>query len=207
MKNVVLIGIVSALSASPAFAGKSGGVSTLDQAKAYTDAKVAAEATARGEADSAEGVIRENADKSLQDQIDDLNTAVGKARTYNVGAAAFVPYFGTVERNEICAWGTGSLVVAVPLPTGAVVNTVSAYVWDDDADNDAFLNLYILMPRIAYTVYAGGVKSNGIDLAKVTWSGSITVPADEFFRVLFDGQGSDKLKVCGLSVTYTEPSS
>jgi opacity protein-like surface antigen len=219
MKRAIIgAAIVCALTASAAFAGKPPPVVdpntyTDQQITIERNARIAAdlaEATARGDADTAEGNLRGTEDGILQTQITALQGA--KTKTVNLSALAFLPA-GTNTRAilDACVYGVSSsiLYADLPVPVGATITafSVSALV---ASGYTAYLSL---LTHDSYydDMQVGFLAATTPDPSEIrvtvsqTLAPSETVDANEFFKLKFSANGVNTARICGASVTYTEP--
>jgi len=166
MKTKIVGLVVGMLVMTPVFAAKA--PSTLEQAKTYTDSKVAAEAaarqladsaeaTARGDADTQEASIRSQSDGALQSQIDGLAaaTAAGGLGVYEYGERIGSVMYLNGQQPESAGSGTTAVVagiittqnylVEIELEPGNMIRTLPGG-----------FNVYYLLPGCTGEVYVGG---------------------------------------------------
>jgi len=208
MKTASALAILALVASAPAMAQKAAKPTVLDQAKAYTDEKVAAEAAARAAADAAEQSARTAEDTSLQAQVTELKAKVDRVQRFSVGHGAFRSRGSAADfvDDEFCAWPATfrPLYLDVPVPAGSTIKNVTAQVRDTLADAFGYMTVRF---QNANGYFQDEVQSSGVGIQDVTWMGDFVVPAGRWVSVNFGSSrpGDGGIAICGVTVTYTEP--
>lgn len=164
MKAKSLGALVGLLTVTSAFAARA--PSTLQQANAYTDSKVAAEAsarqtadsaeaTARGDADTQEASIRSQSDGALQNQIDAIaGAANGALGAYEADERIGSVLFVNEQQPETIGSGTNAAVVGVITGQGYLVE-IELQPFNMIRTLPSGSGIYYLFPQCVGTAYVG----------------------------------------------------
>jgi hypothetical protein len=222
--TALTVGLLACATAAPAFADKQG-TGVLDQANAYTDAKVQAEANARAFADTVESSERkavDNYEAQEREFADDglsqkINNVAHKLESVSVPGTAFIAVDPPNDTRYDLFWGCallppegGLLQASVQLPPGTHIAGLMADIMNAYATEVELRKRGRDYSPGPYEVVVirppSGAPSNTITTYHQEPPEVVPVDHAEYFWVIFHGGASpdwEPTEICGVTVALS----